>query len=110
MNAIQGTTLEILQCNWIIYEVVTTRKYHNITVDNIIHIKEFYDVTMSYPIIYTDDDLNNYNNETSTPELIKVFEEEFEIKFKEISVLKYFNFRVCQSPLGVGIYQTNPII
>ena len=43
-------------------------------------------------------------------ELRIVFEEHFEIKVQEGSVLKYQNFRICQSPLGFSVDQTDHII
>ena len=49
---------------------------------------------MSYITVYTDDVLNNNNNETAFTELARAFEEAFEIKVHEVSLLKYPNFRV----------------
>ena len=50
---------------------------------------------MYYIIVYTDDFLNTNNNDTESPELRRVFEEYFEMKFQEVSVLKYLNLRIC---------------
>ena len=54
----------------------------------------FSDITGSYLTVYTDDVLRNTNNETVFSELTKVFEEYFEIKPQEVSVLKYSNLRI----------------
>ena len=42
---------------------------------------------MSYLTVFTDDIINNINNEKAFPELTRVFKEEFEIKVQEGSVL-----------------------
>ena len=64
---------------------------------------------MSYITFSTDDVLNTTNNETEFPELKRVFKEHFEMKVQEVSVLKYLNFRICQSYLGLGVYHTDNI-
>ena len=64
----------------------------------------------SYIAVSTDHDLNNTNKETSFTEMRRVFEGYFEIKVQEVSVLKYLNFRVCQSSLGLSVDQTYPIM
>ena len=69
-------------------------KYKKRKFDHAIYIKVLYDVTVSYIIVYTDDVLNTTNNETEFAELRIIFEEYFEIKVQEGSVLKYLNFRV----------------
>ena len=56
------------------------------------------------------DILSTTNNETSFTELRIFVEEAFEIKFQEGSVLKYLNFRICQSPLGFSVDQTDTIM
>ena len=65
---------------------------------------------VSYITVSTEDVLNNTNNETSFSELSKVFEEAFEIKFQQVSVLKCLNFRIFQSPLGFSVDQTDRIM
>ena len=69
-------------------EVVKSIKYKKSTIDNAIYTKVFSDGTVSYRAVYTDDVLNNTNNEESFPELTRVFEEAFGIKVQEGSVLK----------------------
>ena len=44
-------------------------KYKKITVDHDIYIKVFTDVTMYYSTFYTDDVINNTNNETAFTEI-----------------------------------------
>ena len=65
---------------------------------------------MSYLIFSTDDVLNTTNNETSFTELTRVFEEYFEMKVQEESVLKYLSLRIFQSPLGFTVDQTDNIM
>ena len=65
---------------------------------------------MSYLIVSTDYVLNNTNNETVFPDMIIVSEEYFKIKFQEVSVLKYQNFRIYQSPLGFSVDHTDHIM
>ena len=55
---------------------------------NYIYIKVFSDGTVSYLTSYTGDVLNTTNNETLFPELKIFFEEHFDIKVQERSVLK----------------------
>ena len=62
--------------------MVTILKYKKITIDHAIYIKVFSDGTVSYLAVSTDDVLNTYNNETAFPELRRVFEERFEMKFQ----------------------------
>ena len=54
--------------------------------------------------------LNNTNNETSFNELRIFFEGAFYIKVKEVYVLKYLNFRVCQSPFDFSVGKAYQII
>ena len=61
---------------------------------------------MSYIKDSTDDVLNTTNNETAFPELRIFFEEDFEVKFQEVSVLKYLNSQTFQSPLDFSVDQT----
>ena len=65
---------------------------------------------MSYITVSTDDFLSPTNIDTVPPELTIVFEEQFEMKFQEGSVLKYLNLRICQSHLGFIVDQTDHII
>ena len=57
------------QCNQLLDTVVTIIKYKKSTIDHSIYIKVFYDATVSYPAVYTDDDINTDNNGTAFPEL-----------------------------------------
>ena len=79
----------------------------NITIDHAIYIKVFDNVTVSYLTVSTDDVLNITNNENSFPELTRLFKEHFDVKVQKVSVLKYLNFRIFQSPLGFSIDQTD---
>ena len=90
--------------------MVTIVKYKKSTIDHAIYIKVFDDVTESYLTVSTDDVLNTTNNENAFPELTRVFKEQFEMKVQEGSVLKYLNFRICQSLLGFIINQTDHIL
>ena len=65
---------------------------------------------MSYIKVSTDDVINTNNNETEFTGLTRVFEEQFEIKVREGSVLKYLNLRIFQSPLGFSVDKTDNII
>ena len=65
---------------------------------------------MSYLTVSTDDILIAANNDTAFPEITRVFEEHFEIKVQEGSVLKYLNLRIFQSPLGFNVDQTDHIM
>ena len=67
-------------------------------------------VTASYIKISDDDVLNTTNNDTSFTEPTRVFEEQFQKKVKEVSVLKYPNFRIFQSTLGFSVDQTDHIM
>ena len=52
-----------------------------------IYIEVFYDGTMPYLKMYTDDVINTTNNGTEFTEIRRVFGEAFEIKSQEGSVL-----------------------
>ena len=80
------------------------------TIDNAIYIRVFYDGTVYDLTGSTYDVLNITNSETPFIELTRVFEEQFEIKFQEGSVLKYLNLRIFQSPLGFSVDQTDHIV
>ena len=68
------------------------------------------DGNMYYPTVSTDDVINTNNNETSFTEPRRVFEEDFEIKVQEGSVLNYLDFRVFQSRLVFSVDQTEHIM
>ena len=74
MNGIQGTKPAGRQWNRLFGAVVTIIKYKKGTIDHSIYIKLFTDVTVSYPIVSTDDVLNTTTNYTELPELTGVFE------------------------------------
>ena len=88
MNGIQGTKPARIQWNRLLDALVTIIKYKKITIDHAIYIKVFSYGTVSYLKFYTDDVLNTNNNETSFPELTRVFKEHFEMKVQEGSVIK----------------------
>ena len=90
--------------------MVAILKYKKRTIYHAIYIKVFTDGTVSSLTFSTDDVLNTNNIETEFPELNRVFEEHFEIKVQELSVLKYLNFRICQSPIGFSVDQTDHIM
>ena len=68
--------------------MVAIIKYEKRKIDNAIYIKVFFDRSVSYLTVSTDDFLNTTNNETSFPELRRFFEEDFEIKVQKGSILK----------------------
>ena len=86
--------------NWILDSVFIITKYNIITIYHAI----------SNLVISTDYDINDTNKDTYFPELRRVSEEYFEIKFQEVFVLKYLIFWIFQSPIGFIIYQTNHIM
>ena len=65
---------------------------------------------MSCLTVPTDGAIDTTNNETAFPELTRVFNEHFEMKLQEGSVLEYLNFRIFQSPLGFSVDQTDHIM
>ena len=65
------------QCNWLLDAVVKIIKYKKSTIDHVIYIKVFSYVTESYLTVSTDYFINTTTNETSFPELTRVFEEDF---------------------------------
>ena len=65
---------------------------------------------MPYLTVYTDDLLNTANIETAYTEPKIFFEEGVDIKIQEGSVLKYLNSRICQSPLGLIVDNTDHIM
>ena len=97
------------QHNQLLDAVVTIIKYKKSTIDHAIYIKVLSDVKVSYLTVSTDDVINTTNNETEFHDLRRVFEEDFEIKLQEISVLKYLNLRMFQSPFVFSVYHTDNI-
>ena len=95
MNNIQGTKLAGRKWKLLLDSVVTIQKYKKRKFYNIIYIKVFSDENVSYLTVSNDGVLNTTNNETEFSELRSVFEEAFEIKSQEGSVLRYINFRIC---------------
>ena len=110
MNVIKITKPDGIQRNRLLDAVVKIIKYNKITIDHAIYIKVFTDGTVSYLTVCTDDFLNTTNNETAFPELTRVFEEHFEMKVQEGSVLKYLHLRIFQHTLGFNVYQTYHIM
>ena len=68
--------------------MVAIIKYKKSTIDHSIYIKVFDGGAVSYLTLSTDDVLNTTNNENAFPELTRVFEEHFEMKVQEVSVLR----------------------
>ena len=110
MNGIKGTKPAGRQWNRLLDAVVTIIEYKKSTNDHAIYIKVLDDGTVSYLTVSTDDVLNTTNNENSFPELTRVFKDHFEMIVKEVSVIKYLNFRIFQSPLGFSVDQTDQIM
>ena len=98
------------KCNILLGAVVTILKYKKITIYHAIYIKVLSGVTVSLLIVSTDDFLNTTNKNTEFPEITRVFEEHFDKKVQEGSVLKYLNFQTFQSPLGFSVDQTDQIM
>ena len=69
-------------------------KYKKSTIYHAIYTKVFYDETVSYLTFSTDYVLNITNNETEFPELKIVFEERFEMKVQQVSVINYINLQI----------------
>ena len=86
--------------------MVKILKYKKRTIDHSVYIKVLSDGKVSYLTVYNDDVLNTTNNETAFPELRIFFEEDFEVKFQEVSVLKYLNSQTFQSPPDFSVDQT----
>ena len=63
--------------------MVTIIKYNNSTIYHAIYIKVFSAGAVSNLRVSTDDVINATTNGTAFPELIIVFEEAFEIKYKK---------------------------
>ena len=90
--------------------MVIVIKYKKSTIYHAIYIKVFSDLIVSYLTVSTDDVLNTTNNEIEFTELKGFFEEHFEMKVQEGSVLKYLNFRIFQSPIGFSVDQNDHIM
>ena len=67
-------------------------------------------IVCTHIAVSTDDVLNTTNTENAFPEITRVFKEHFEMKVQEGSVLKYLNFRICQSHFGFSIDHTDHIM
>ena len=61
-------------------------------------------------MVFTDDDINKTNNLKSFPEIRMFFEEYFDIKVQEGSVLKCLVFRIFQYTIGLSIDHTYHIM
>ena len=81
------------QCNILLNAVFTILIYMKKTIDHAIYIKVLSNGTLSYLTVSTDDFLNATINDTEFPEPTRVFEEHFEMKFREGSVLKYLHLQ-----------------
>ena len=110
INRIQGTNPARRQLNILLDAVVTIIKYKKITIEHAVYIKVFTGGTISYLTVSTDDVFDTTNNQNAFPELPRFIKEHFEMKLQEGSVLRYLNFRICQSPLGFNIDQTYHIM
>ena len=64
MNLVQGTKPSGPQFNRLLDAVVAFIKDNKSTIDHFIYIKVFYDGTVSYLKVSTDDVLNTNNNKT----------------------------------------------
>ena len=94
MKVIQGTEPSGRQCNRLLDAVVGIITYKKSIIYHDIYVKVLSDETVFYHTLSTDDVLNTTNNETDFTELTRVFEERFNIKVEEGSVLKYLNFQI----------------
>ena len=94
MKGIQGTKPSGRKYNILLDAVITIIKNKKSTIDHAIHIKFISFGTVSYIIVSNDDVLNVTNNETAFTELKIFFEEHFEMKSQEGSILKYLTFRI----------------
>ena len=94
----------------VVEQKVTIIKYKKITIDHGIYIKVFSDEKVCHLTVSTDHVLNTNNKETLFTELTRVFEERFDMKIQEGSVLKYLNFQIFLSPLGFSVDQTGHIM
>ena len=83
MNVIQETKPPGLQYNQLLDAVVTMMKYENSTTSHDIYINVFSNGIVSYVSFNINGVLNNTNNETSFPELRRVFKKILILKFKK---------------------------
>ena len=63
MNGIQGTKPAGQKWNRLLDSVVTIIKYNKSKIDHAVYIKVFFDETVSYIKVSTDDVINTTNNE-----------------------------------------------
>ena len=84
-------------------------KYKKRTFYNDLYIKVFYDETVLYLMVSTDDVINATNNETAFHELRRFFEKYFDIEIQEGSVSKYSDVRIFYYPLGFSIDQSDQL-
>ena len=110
MNGIMGTKSSRRQCNRLLGVLFAMLKYKKIKIYRAIYIKVFPDGTVSCLTVSNGDVLNDNNNETEFPKLRIFYEEVFEIKVQDISILKYMVFRISQYPPGFSIDQTDHIM
>ena len=85
-------------------------KYNKITIYHNIHIKVSSDGPVYYLTVSTDNVINNNNNETASPEITRVFLEQFDMKLQEGYFLKYLNLRILQSNIGLSVDKNDPIM
>ena len=83
MNVIQETKPPGLQYNQLLDAVVTMMKYEKSTISHDIYINVFSNGIVSYVSFNINGVLNNTNNETSFPELRRVFKKILILKFKK---------------------------
>ena len=83
MNVIQETKPPGLQYNQLLDAVVTMMKYEKSTISHDIYINVFSNEIVSYVSFNINGVLNNTNNETSFPELRRVFKKILILKFKK---------------------------
>ena len=85
-------------------------KYNKSTTDNAIFIKVFSDGTVFYITVSNDHVFNSTNNETEFTEIRRVFEEDFDINYQEVSVLKYLNLWIIQYLFVFNVDKTDHIM
>ena len=110
MHVIQVTKPSERQWNTLLDSVVTILKYKKVIIDHYIRIKVFSTVTVSYIKVSTDDVINTTDKEKSFPGIARLFEEQFEVKYQEGTVIKYLNFQFFQSNLGFSVDHTDYIM
>ena len=81
-----------------IYSLMQWSQFSNIkiTIYHDIYIEVLSDETVPYLTVSTDDVINTTNNDTKFPDLRRYFEELFEMKFQEGSVLVFPVLSWCQ--------------